>query len=80
MACCIFFSSFSILSYTISYFAPFLYKISSEASSTVSTFFYWGLLAWVFFLAEVFCGGNFLFFYVSASVGGSFGGVTLPLY
>jgi len=55
IACCISLRSFSILSYNVSFFSSFLYRISSEASSTdammrsisstVRTFFDWGLLA-----------------------------------
>jgi hypothetical protein len=65
------------------------WKISSEAysiatmmkstSSIVSTFCDWGLVAWDFFRVEGFYGQPFLSSDVSASVRGSFGGVTSPL-
>jgi hypothetical protein len=88
MACCISLSSFLIISYIVSCFAPFLCKISSKVSSivlmlrsissTLSTLFDQGLLVQVFFLDEGFCRETFLFFDVSTSISGSFGGVTLP--
>jgi hypothetical protein len=86
--CHISFRSFSIISYNVSCFAPYRYKISSEASSmtaiirstssSVSVDFILGLLAHVFFLSEDFCGETFIFFDVLASVRGSFGSVTSP--
>jgi hypothetical protein len=38
----------------------------------------WGLLARVFFVAEVFFGETFLFYGVTVLVGGYFGGVASP--
>jgi hypothetical protein len=88
MACCISFGSFLVFSYIVSCLAPCICKISSKVSSTtaimrsmsstVSTFFNWGLLVRAFFLVEGFSGEKFLFYYVFVVVRGSFGGVSSP--
>jgi hypothetical protein len=88
MDCCISFSSFSIISYSVSFFAPYHCKISSEESSTamiirstsssVNVAFILGLLARILFLAEGFFRETFRFFDVLASIRGSFDDVTFP--
>jgi hypothetical protein len=85
---CISFNSFSTLPYNSSFFAPYLYKISSDASSmapwtrlissSVSMASNWGFLARVFFLVEGFCREPFPFCGVFVSVRGYFSGVASP--